>query len=737
MTTLQQQQLLLQQQLQQQQSHHIPLAKCRVLYLGSSVPLDTVDGMDALQTPLRQRYVCSEELGDVNGIDSWLKTYSTGVMLTPVADATSSIWFPIQHLKMCAAVKCLESIVKSNPPRFVAVDSNEASSTKHPPLFACVMRRTTGVKVLECHVFLCKSDRSALELVRSCVCAHDNRDGWTDEDDIPDNLNVVDLPAIVAAENDVKLPAKAPATASHGEQNAKVNGNNENNLPAANKIIVQAVIENNDDRSAGKSKTAEAAIQANGSTKESTVKKKPKSATPSKASKTVNPTGQAIVPQALPVQSVPMMQNMMHVPGAPLMAPMVMPAPLMQTPIMPIPMAYEMASGYYAGWNNYGTIPYANFDFVDDFGGTGKRGKDHSKNKNKSKKKDTKYGQTNFINGYPTDAAYPSFIPMPVSINDWRQGKFGGTVSEDRLYRDYDRHSDIGYYDDRKEDRRTPDDTYYRGNLSRHSDEGQYRYRSDIADERQYRDKRDTGLVDERQYRDRRDIADERQYRDRRGIDNERQYHDRRTVDDERQYRDKRDVADESQYRDRRDISNRHEPMSRNGHGNAGTQSKYKDSYDRAIVRDDDLNIRTVDRRANAARDDRRPVDSRQSNNMRDDEVIYAPINKKNGTVDRAQGGRPSPMAQNNNGNGYRDESQEIISQRNNSDAIDFRSNFIMQPNQDARQSRSQNISSDPSARDLSPAGSYARHIDIDRKPSRNVEQQFRDMFVTNRTKAH
>lgn len=35
---------------------HIPLAKCRVLYLGSAVPLDTKQGIEAVQIPLRERY---------------------------------------------------------------------------------------------------------------------------------------------------------------------------------------------------------------------------------------------------------------------------------------------------------------------------------------------------------------------------------------------------------------------------------------------------------------------------------------------------------------------------------------------------------------------------------------------------------------------------------------------------------------------------------------------------------
>lgn len=34
---------------------HIPLAKCRVLYLGSAVPLETTNGIESVQQPLRER----------------------------------------------------------------------------------------------------------------------------------------------------------------------------------------------------------------------------------------------------------------------------------------------------------------------------------------------------------------------------------------------------------------------------------------------------------------------------------------------------------------------------------------------------------------------------------------------------------------------------------------------------------------------------------------------------------
>jgi hypothetical protein len=58
--------------------------------------------------------------------------------------------------------------------RFLPLDSPFARhpNIHHPPLFACIMRRTTGIKVLECHVFICKRETAANALVRCCFHAY-------------------------------------------------------------------------------------------------------------------------------------------------------------------------------------------------------------------------------------------------------------------------------------------------------------------------------------------------------------------------------------------------------------------------------------------------------------------------------------------------------------------------------------------------------------------------------------
>ncbi len=46
----------------------------------SAVPLETAVGLEAVQSPLRERYPVDAE-GDVPGIDAWLTVYSSGVQM--------------------------------------------------------------------------------------------------------------------------------------------------------------------------------------------------------------------------------------------------------------------------------------------------------------------------------------------------------------------------------------------------------------------------------------------------------------------------------------------------------------------------------------------------------------------------------------------------------------------------------------------------------------------------------
>ncbi|KAK4316497.1 hypothetical protein Pmani_012354 [Petrolisthes manimaculis] len=154
-----------------------PICRCRVLYLGSSVPQVTKDGLQGIQEPLRELYP-AEGAVSARGIDSWLSVWSNGLLLENVDENQKKVtrFFPIESLHYCAAVRYV--VVSGGEgaavPRFLPLDSPFARNPNinHPPLFACIMRRTMGIKVLECHAFICKRETPANALVRCCFHAY-------------------------------------------------------------------------------------------------------------------------------------------------------------------------------------------------------------------------------------------------------------------------------------------------------------------------------------------------------------------------------------------------------------------------------------------------------------------------------------------------------------------------------------------------------------------------------------
>jgi len=161
-----------------------PICRCRVLYLGSAVPHITKDGLQGIQEPLKELYP-DTGLSSLKGIDSWLSVWSNGLLLENVDEKNTKItrFFPIESLHYCAAVRNVLVPANRDGPstssnekvqKFLPLDSPFAQlpNLNHPPLFACILRRTTGIKVLECHAFICKREMAANALVRCCFHAY-------------------------------------------------------------------------------------------------------------------------------------------------------------------------------------------------------------------------------------------------------------------------------------------------------------------------------------------------------------------------------------------------------------------------------------------------------------------------------------------------------------------------------------------------------------------------------------
>uniref|UniRef100_T1K019 PID domain-containing protein n=1 Tax=Tetranychus urticae TaxID=32264 RepID=T1K019_TETUR len=217
-----------------------PICRCRVMYLGSSVPRGTKDGLQGIQEPLRDLYPESGRVDYASaGIDSWLSVWSNGILIESVEASRCEVekFFPIECLHFCSAVRYVvmssvsdhntnemtltkvsgtlakvnspssqQSITTSSsdtstgsitPPNKINVNSSTMDNghdgknydkvvkflpldspffryadNSHLPLFAAILSRTTGIKVLECHAFICRHESAANALVRCCFHAY-------------------------------------------------------------------------------------------------------------------------------------------------------------------------------------------------------------------------------------------------------------------------------------------------------------------------------------------------------------------------------------------------------------------------------------------------------------------------------------------------------------------------------------------------------------------------------------
>lgn len=160
-------------------SESTPICRCRVLYLGSAVPRQSKDGLQGIQEPLRSLYPMEGAGENLKGIDSWLSVWSNGILLENVDENRKQVtrFFPIESLHYCAAVRQVLIPERGNAhpePKFLPLDSPfaRAPRVQHPPIFAAILRRTSGIKVLECHTFICKREAAANALVRCCFHAY-------------------------------------------------------------------------------------------------------------------------------------------------------------------------------------------------------------------------------------------------------------------------------------------------------------------------------------------------------------------------------------------------------------------------------------------------------------------------------------------------------------------------------------------------------------------------------------
>ena len=148
-----------------------PLCVRQALYLGTAAPIQTAKGIDAVQRPLTERY--KGDLSQVEGIPCELSVWPD--CLEMQYNSTGEIiQFPLRNLTICAAVRCIDTVNGSTgeiTKQFVPINI-VMSDSKHPAIFTAIIRRSQGRQILECHSFICKSNRDALLLVSATGTAN-------------------------------------------------------------------------------------------------------------------------------------------------------------------------------------------------------------------------------------------------------------------------------------------------------------------------------------------------------------------------------------------------------------------------------------------------------------------------------------------------------------------------------------------------------------------------------------
>ncbi|CAC5381999.1 unnamed protein product [Mytilus coruscus] len=155
------------------------LIKRRVLYIGTSVSLETADGLEAVQKPLCDRYPVGEnDHLVVKAIETNLIILNTGLQIQFIEEPDAVVFFPISSLTFCAAVRPVTEVNASSGEvmtKFVSLNSElTAQNTKNPAIFTAITRHADG-KTLECHGFICASDKDALDIVKATTMAHIRR----------------------------------------------------------------------------------------------------------------------------------------------------------------------------------------------------------------------------------------------------------------------------------------------------------------------------------------------------------------------------------------------------------------------------------------------------------------------------------------------------------------------------------------------------------------------------------
>ncbi|XP_045174028.2 SR-related and CTD-associated factor 4-like [Mercenaria mercenaria] len=222
-------------------NNHSPMAKMRVLYIGSAVPMETTAGLEAIQGPLKERYP-TDDGQEIEGIDAIISITNDNIQMQYVNEPDHIVQFPISSLTLCAAVRCVSTVntaTGEKGAKFVSLNDPLAGgeNSNRPAIFTAMTRRTQGRKVLECHGFICASPKDALNLVKCASIAGKNyKQNGTIKSNKPTyqtaNTNGTTDPLLDAGSTLNRLSNGSAFTAPSNVQNGMTNGTSMRLIPA-------------------------------------------------------------------------------------------------------------------------------------------------------------------------------------------------------------------------------------------------------------------------------------------------------------------------------------------------------------------------------------------------------------------------------------------------------------------------------------------------------------------------
>jgi hypothetical protein len=142
------------------------------VYLGMAIVNVTQEELQDVQEPLDQ--LCAEPgIAGTKGKECSISIWPRGILVEDADGMSLPNYYLLGSVRYCAALRCV-AVDGGDPTgpkmiKFLPLNSEQPNNNKNPPLFAFIRQHVGGSGEYECHVFVCKQDKEANDLVRFSI----------------------------------------------------------------------------------------------------------------------------------------------------------------------------------------------------------------------------------------------------------------------------------------------------------------------------------------------------------------------------------------------------------------------------------------------------------------------------------------------------------------------------------------------------------------------------------------